>query len=120
MESKKTGRPKKYTDPNEMQKRIDIYFADCDSRNEPYTMTGLSISLDLDRDTLLRYGKTEAFYFTIKKAREKVVNSIEKKLITEANPTGKIFWLKNNANWRDTQDQNISITQIPAIVIEKK
>ncbi len=68
----KTGRPRKWDDPNLMQKAVDDYFAECDNHilikqavikgevfkmevSEPYTMAGLACALGLSRDALNHY-----------------------------------------------------------------
>lgn len=101
--SKKRGRPKAYTEVEIMQKKIDQYFEECYKNNEPYTITGLCIALDICRDTLSEYMKKEEFSDTIKKAKLKVENYLEKHLITDSSTTGIIFNLKNNFGWSDKQ-----------------
>lgn len=109
MNKKQTrGRPKKYTEAEIMQQKIDKYFADCARNKEPYTITGLCIALDLCRDTLSEYMKKEEFSDTIKKAKLKVENYLEKHLITDSSTTGIIFNLKNNFGWKDKQE-NINV-----------
>lgn len=109
MNKKQTrGRPKKYTEAEIMQQKIDKYFADCVRNKEPYTITGLCIALDLCRDTLSEYMKKEEFSDTIKKAKLKVENYLEKHLITDSSTTGIIFNLKNNFGWKDKQE-NINV-----------
>lgn len=109
MNKKQTrGRPKKYTEAEMMQQKIDKYFADCVRNKEPYTITGLCIALDLCRDTLSEYMKKEEFSDTIKKAKLKVENYLEKHLITDSSTTGIIFNLKNNFGWKDKQE-NINV-----------
>lgn len=75
------GRPLKFASAEELQNRIDEYFADCDPHTEqklvengvnskgatvwvtrevmteqkPYTITGLALALDTTRDTLIDY-----------------------------------------------------------------
>ena len=99
----KRGRPKKYTEAEIMKQKIDKYFKECEKNNEPYTITGLCIALDICRDTLSEYLKSKEFSDTIKKAKLKVENYLEKKLITDSSTTGIIFNLKNNFNWSDKQ-----------------
>lgn len=101
--SKKRGRPKAYTEVEIMQKKIDQYFEECYKNNEPYTITGLCIALDICRDTLSEYMKKEEFSDTIKKAKLKVENYLEKHLIIDSSTTGIIFNLKNNFGWSDKQ-----------------
>ena len=100
----KTGRPKKYTEVEIMQQKINEYFKKCDKDNEPYTVTGLCLALDICRDTLLEYSKDKRFSDTIKKAKLKVENYLEKHLITDSSTTGIIFNLKNNFGWKDKQE----------------
>ena len=104
----KVGRPKKYTESENMKNKIDSYFVECDKRNEPYTITGLCIALDICRDTLSEYVKKEEFSDTIKKAKLKVENYLEKRLINDSSTTGIIFNLKNNFGWKDKQE-NINV-----------
>ncbi len=97
------GRPKKYTEVEKMQQKIEKYFKECEQRHEPYTITGLCIALDICRDTLSEYVKQEEFSDTIKKAKLKVENYLEKHLITDSSTSGIIFNLKNNFGWSDKQ-----------------
>ena len=97
------GRPKKYTEVEMMQKKINKYFNECDEKNEPYTVTGLCLALNICRDTLSEYAKNQEFSDTIKKAKLKVENYLEKHLITDSSTTGIIFNLKNNFGWTDKQ-----------------
>ena len=52
-EKRKVGRPVKYKKAEQMQKKIDKYFADCDKKYEPYTVTGLAMALGLSRKGLI-------------------------------------------------------------------
>lgn len=101
------GRPYKISKKEELQNKIDIYFKECDMKSEPYTITGLCIALDICRDTLCEYAKKEEFSDTIKKAKLRVENYLEKHLITDGG-TGIIFNLKNNFGWKDKQE-NINV-----------
>lgn len=98
------GRPKAYTEVEVMQQKIDKYFNDCDRKNEPYTVTGLCLALDITRETLSEYSKKDEFSDTIKKAKLKVENYLEKSLVTTGPATGIIFNLKNNFGWKDKQE----------------
>lgn len=98
------GRPKIYKDVETLQKQINAYFNKCDIDKEPYTITGLAMALDLDRKTLYNYSKDDEFFPTIKKAKLKVENYLEKHLITDNSTTGIIFNLKNNFDWKDRQE----------------
>ena len=102
------GRPPKYNTAEEMQEKIDNYFKECDYNNKPYTVTGLALALDLDRKSILNYSEKEEFFHTIKKAKLKVENYLEERLINDTSTTGIIFNLKNNYGWKDKQE-NINV-----------
>ena len=106
--TKKKGRPKAYTDVERMQQKIDEYFKECDKNKEPYTITGLALALDLDRKSINNYAKDSEFFPTIKKAKLKVENYLEKRLINDTSATGIIFNLKNNYGWKDKQE-NVNV-----------
>jgi len=138
------GRPLKFQSVQELQTKIDAYFADCDPHMEevtewvqardskgqlkkdehglnylvqvshkvmteqkPYTITGLALALDTSRETLLDYEDKAEFSDTIKKAKDKCHNYVEKSLLT-GNPTGAIFNLKNNYGWKDKTESELS------------
>ena len=102
--TKKRGRPKAYTEVEIMQQKIEEYFNECDRNKEPYTITGLALALDLDRKSINNYAKDSEFFPTIKKAKLKVENYLEKRLINDSSATGIIFNLKNNYGWSDKQE----------------
>lgn len=102
------GRPPKYTEAEEMQKKIDKYFEDCKLNNRPYTITGLGLALDMSRQDLINYSKKEKFFDTIKKAKMRVENYLEERLINDSSATGIIFNLKNNYGWKDKQE-NVNV-----------
>lgn len=104
----KGGRPPKYTKVEEMQKKINKYFADCDNNKKPYTITGLGLALDMSRQDLINYSNKEEFFDTIKKAKARVENYLEERLINDNSATGIIFNLKNNYGWKDKQE-NINV-----------
>ncbi|WP_321404513.1 terminase small subunit [Maridesulfovibrio sp.] len=98
-----------------MQPVIDEYFDRCKAAKEPPTVTGLALALGFStRQALLNYengerGETEQvqadFVDTIKKAKSRIEEIIERDLIVGAgNPVGKIFHLKNNCGWIDKQE----------------
>ena len=117
MKANPVGRPLAFKTPEELETKIAEYFAFCDNRIQqvyspksegvievinpaPYTMSGLALSLGLDRRTLLDYSNRDEFLPTIKAAREKVHADVETRLM-EKNATGAIFNLKNNFGWVD-------------------
>lgn len=103
------ARPKLYNSVEELEKDINNYFKMCDKREKPYTMSGLALALDMSRQSLINYSKDEEFFDTIKKAKQRVETQLEENaLFNKANPTFTIFNLKNNFNWKDKQEHEIS------------
>jgi len=118
------GNPRKYKNVEELQKGIDAYFEECDAKGEPYTVTGLALALDIDRSTLLRYEKEfeEDYRVTVKKAKTKVENNIEKfSMMGKYNPTMSIFNLKNNFGWKDKYETDQTIkAEVVELTLEQK
>lgn len=96
------GRPPKFESGEELQERIDAYFADCLERAEPPFITELCVWLDTSRKVLLEYEEKPEFSNTIKKAKQKCEAAIEKgMMLNKMNATGAIFNLKNNYGWEE-------------------
>lgn len=114
----KVGRKLKFKTVEKLEEAIKEYFDNCDNRliqgydnknneqfayisPEPYTMSGLAYALDMDRRSLLNYGKRGQFFPTIKRARRRVATDVERRLMEGKNAAGAIFNLKNNFGWKD-------------------
>ncbi len=95
------GRPRKFSSPEEIQKKIDDFFLDCEKRGKPITITGLALALDTTRETLMdyEYSRGDDFSDAVKKAKLKVQRYAEEQLF-EKGGSGPIFALKNHG-WRD-------------------
>lgn len=108
------GRPPRYKTPEEMQEQIDAYFIKCDETQEPYTITGLALALNLSsRLDLINYQNKPEFHNTVKKAKLRVEHYCDKLLITKTSQvTGIIFNLKNNFKWRDAVEVEINKDEI--------
>ena len=107
----KTGRKNKFNSADELEDKILAYFADCERRQKPYTMSGLALALGVDRKTLTNYGNKEEFFPAIKKARALVERDMEERLYSGGANTGVIFGLKNNFGWEDKTTNNININE---------
>lgn len=117
------GRPPKYSDPEEMQHIIDLYFLACrvhttgktelleDLNNDDLqvindiddvvpTISGLAYTLGMSTEALRNYQDKEGFLATVKRAKQRVEMSLEQRLAGTA-VTGSIFSLKNNFGWKD-------------------
>jgi hypothetical protein len=114
MTKTKKGRPPKYSDDPEDVKlfaqKIDDYFLDCDKREKPYTIPGLAHYLGFEsRFSILNYEGKPAFINTVKKARTKIESQRVENLVSgRLNPAGMIFDLKNNFDYRDKQELELS------------
>ena len=104
------GQPMKYKTVKALEAAVDNYFAvdafmptkDGEAEFLP-TMSGLALSLDVDRRTLVNYSHNEKFFPTIRKARAKIESFIETRLYG-GNVAGCVFNLKNNFDWKDKQE----------------
>lgn len=97
------ARPRAIETPEEFDRLVDDYVAQCAADEEPLTITGLSLALGFaDKSTLYDYGEYEGFSHSVKRARAIVENAYEKRLSGNA-ATGAIFALKN-FGWRDRQE----------------
>ena len=117
------GRPRAFKSVEEVEEKINAYFNYCEEKEKPYTMSGLAYYLGIDRKTLLNYSKNEEYFHTIKKARDKVQMQLEENALSnKANPTFTIFNLKNNFDWKDSNEvkTNVEITKVDELLNEIK
>jgi len=113
---KTNGRPSVFKTPEEMQVAIDSYFDSCwelDDKDKkvnirPYTITGLANALGICRQALLDYEDKPNFIATVKRAKAEVAQYVEEYLFTGKNQTGAIFNLKNNFNWKDQTQTDLT------------
>lgn len=83
---------------------------------KPFTVTGLALALDTSRKVLCEYEEKDEFSNTLKKAKQKCENHAEECLFGN-NVAGVIFNLKNNYNWKDqNQTQLTGDKENPLIV----
>lgn len=110
------GRPLKFKSIDILENQIEEYFDMCDKKDKPYTVSGLALFLDTDRQSLLNWQDEERYFKelseednkrlidTIKKAKQRIENYAEEQLFRKTNVTGVIFNMKNNWNWTDKQE----------------
>ena len=99
------ARPKKFTSAKQVEGIINDYLKECESKEEFPTISGLAYALDMSTESLRRYGKEEKFCATVRKGKQIVERAWEQKLL--AGGSGAIFWLKNNAGWKDKTEQEV-------------
>lgn len=107
------GQPLLFKTKEDLQEKIDAYFASCYRFNEetninecirPLTISWLAVDLETSRRTLVNYEEKEEFFHTIKKAKQKIESWTEEQLYRNTQVTGVIFNLKNNYDWKDKQE----------------
>lgn len=134
---KTAGCPPKYKTPEEMQKVIDAYFAECEgvylrdedgnieidkhgdpiiTKAKPLTITGLALALGFTgRQALLNYEGKPAFVDTIKRAKSKIEQYAEERLFDKDGVNGAKFNLSNNfKGWSERQqiDSNVNLAPV--------
>ena len=111
---------------DDIENKVNDYFNYCNENSKPFTMSGLALFLDCSRTTLYNYDK-ELVKFkdlneddklrilnAVKRAKRMVEAYQEEQLFIGKSPVGTIFSLKNNFNWKDSQEINNN-TNISAI-----
>jgi hypothetical protein len=107
MSDRRVGRPLKWATVEELQLQVNKYFEDTP---EPrWTITGLALALNTDRQTLINYSEREEYFHTINKAKLMVENAYEIDL-REKGHAGNIFALKN-FGWKDKTEVDATINQ---------
>lgn len=102
------GRPPKFDNAGDLQKKVDEYFVWAKEENNGLkTITGLALFLGFEsRQSIYDYEKDGTFSYIIKNARLRVEEGYEERL-HGAIPTGAIFALKN-MGWKDKVENEIS------------
>jgi hypothetical protein len=99
---KKVGRPLKFT-LEEVERKIEKYFAECDRLGKPYLITGLALYIGFNgRQQMDDYMAIDEFHDPIKRAKARVEAYYEEGLHSNS-PAGRIFGLKN-MGWKDKQE----------------
>lgn len=107
------GQPPYYKNLDELSAAIEDYFktdaymGEPDNRIFAPTMSGLAYHLGMSRQTLINYKNKPEYIDTIKRARNRVGVALEQRLYGN-NVTGIIFNLKNNFDWKDKKETELS------------
>lgn len=119
----KLGRRMKYETVEELSARIEDYFADCEERALPRTMSGLAYHLEMSTESLRNYGERDLFSAVVRRAKQRVEIYLEQRL-DGSSPTGAIFNLKNNFGWKDKTEQehsgHVSTERIERTIVDPK
>lgn len=103
------GRPLKFQSVEELDSKVSDYFTLCDEGKKPYTLSGLALYLDVDRETILNYTARPEYSSTLKKAKQRCEEYIEQGMMgNKINPASAIFILKNNYGYKDSKELDLS------------
>ena len=125
------GRPPKYKNVEEIEKKIDEYFEECKGEviknddgepvlnkygmpviinSRPPTVTGLALALGFtSRQALLNYQSKKEFVDTITRAKSRVEQYTEERLFDKDGAAGAKFSLSNNfKGWDEKQDIKVT------------
>lgn len=87
----------RYETEKDLETDILAYIDKQKQENKPLTITGLAISLWIDRWTLLRWTRKEKYWNIINKYRQVLLEQVEEALTDKSKFTPwQIFYLKNN------------------------
>lgn len=112
MSDRSVGRPLAFETVEQLERAVDLYFetdafieigGETPTKMYAPTMSGLALSLGVDRKTITNYANKDEFFPAIKKARSRVEVALEQRLYGN-NVTGVIFNLKNNFDWCDKNE----------------
>lgn len=137
------GRPPKYKSKEEIQEKIEQYFAICDGEPllddkgnqvvnkygypcwvkppKPPTVTGLALALGFNtRKSLLEYQGKKEFVNTITRAKSRVEEYAEGRLFDRDGSNGAQFSLRNNfKGWDGNQESNLDALERLDQVLKK-
>ena len=104
------GRPPLYNNCIDFDAMCERYFeeestmmVDGSEIQRPFLVSGLSLYLGMDSDTLLQYGKKDGFIGIVKRAKEKISLGLqERSIIKPQQAAGCLFNLKCNHGMKET------------------
>ena len=110
MEKNKGGRPRLFDTPEELEAKAQEYFTEKECQEKPFTIAGLCYHLGFsDRKALTEYVKYDGFSDTVKRIRLKIEEQKNELLLCgHGSATGVIFDLKNNHNWKDKVETDLT------------
>ena len=109
-----TGRPPKWSTPEELQDDIDKYLIHIEDTGEPFLVLGFTLFCKTNRSVLGDYKKKDGFSDTVKAIHDMAEHGlITGGLTGNWTPSVTIFLAKNNHGYTD--QQQIGIGEIPAI-----
>lgn len=105
-EQAKRGRPVLYSDPVELERAAEKYFAQCAEDDKLPTVNGLAVALGMTKMSIGRYRAKPEFADVMEMIYARMGDQWEQRL-GGPNAAGAIFWLKNQG-WSDRVEQQVS------------
>jgi len=96
---------------DELITQISSYFDYCNTNKENPTFTGLALNVGFTRQRLRKFpidNPDHPFSPFLSKAMAYIVEFAEKQLFEPKSSAGTAFWLKNNDDWQDKHDINVT------------
>ena len=98
------GRPALFTDPVELQGKVDAYMQKCEEEKIVPTIAEMAFFLGIDRQQLYSYHKKDAFSYIIEKARQYIFGKQERRLANTNTNAGGLIFLAKNYGYNDRQE----------------
>ena len=92
---KPTGRPARYSDPNEFIQKAKEYFAMCDAKDTLPEKAGFCVFMGFHKDTYNVYKRKRGFTDALKDVEARIQSAWVARLGNKAQAAGAIFYLKN-------------------------
>ena len=103
---KRVGNLPKYTNPKEMEDKINEYFSECERKGKPFTISGLILYLGFSTTkALIAYSTKKDFSDIISKAKLRCCAYAEEQLfLKDKQVQGAIFTLTNLHGWKNKSE----------------
>ena len=109
--ARKIGRPMKFQSPEELQSKVNDYFAECDKNKKNKTLSGLAVYLETTTETLRRYehnDRKEEFCWIVKKAKTVIEHDLVRRMLEDrGNVIKYMFLLKCNHGYVETEKRPV-------------
>lgn len=114
--------PVRYDNPAELERRIQLYFSQCDENNLFPSVTGLSLFLGIDRSTLWKWKTAkrrendQRYIDIIQRAYDVIEESMIQEMLSGGvkNPISAIFYLKNLHGYTDgIENKHSDTSEVP-------
>jgi hypothetical protein len=98
---------------------ISAYFDLVNRQNSSPTFTGLAMSVGLNRKQLKDFPSNNPFSPYLERAKQYVIDFAEKQLFEPKSSAGVAFWLKNNDDWVDKTEVNLTNSKTMKEIIDE-